>query len=81
MRISKAGWTWSSVHAREIFFGPSIGEPRQPNLIHASDDALEQWTVAAMEKEGLTVNGKAPHGSRARGETGGSRPPLVLVRS
>jgi hypothetical protein len=23
-----------------------------------------------MEKEGLTVNGKAPHGSRARGETG-----------
>jgi hypothetical protein len=53
-----------------IFFGSSIGEPRQPNLIHASDDALEQWTVAVMEKEGLTVNGKAPHGSRARGETG-----------
>jgi hypothetical protein len=53
-----------------IFFGSSIGEPRQPNLIHASDDALEQWTVAAMEKEGLTVNGKAPHGSTARGETG-----------
>ena len=24
-----------------IFFGSSIGEPRQPNLIHASDDALE----------------------------------------
>ena len=36
-----------------IFFGSSIGEPRQGNLIHASDDALEQWTVAAMEKEGL----------------------------
>ena len=53
-----------------IFFGSSIGEPRQPNLIHASDDALEQWTVAAMEKEGLTVNGRAPHGSQARGETG-----------
>ena len=53
-----------------IFFGSSIGEPRQANLIHASEDALEQWTVAAMEKEGLTVNGKAPHGSRARGETG-----------
>jgi len=53
-----------------IFFGSSIGEPRQANLIHASDDALEQWTVAAMEKEGLTVNGKSPHGSRARGETG-----------
>jgi hypothetical protein len=53
-----------------VFFGSSIGEPRQANLIHASDDALEQWTVAAMEKEGLTVNGKAPHGSTARGETG-----------
>jgi hypothetical protein len=53
-----------------IFFGSSIGEPGQPNLIHASDDALERWTVAAMEKEGLAVNGKAPHGSKARGETG-----------
>jgi hypothetical protein len=58
-------------HARAwIFFGSSIGEPRQPNLIHASDDALEQWTVAAMEKEGLAVNGKASHASKARGETG-----------
>ena len=53
-----------------IFFGSSIGEPRQANLIHASDDELEQWTVVTMEKEGLTVNGKAPHGSKARGETG-----------
>lgn len=53
-----------------IFFGSSIGEPRQPNLIHASDDALEKWTIAAMEKERLTVNAKASHGSRARGETG-----------
>jgi hypothetical protein len=53
-----------------IFFGSSIGEARQPNLIHASDDALEQWTVAAMEREGLSVNGKAPHDSRARRETG-----------
>lgn len=53
-----------------IFFGSSIGEPRQANLIHASDDALEQWIVAVMEKEGLTVNGKAPHRSAARGETG-----------
>ena len=53
-----------------IFFGSDIGAPRQPNLIHASDDALEQWTVAAMEKEGLTVNGKARHDSMARGEAG-----------
>jgi hypothetical protein len=53
-----------------IFFGSDIGAPRQPNLIHASDDALEQWTVAAMEKEGLTVNGKARRDSLARGEAG-----------
>lgn len=53
-----------------VFFGSSIGEPRQPNLIHASDDALEQWALAAMDKEGLTVNGKAEHGSKARGEAG-----------
>ena len=53
-----------------IFFGSGIGAPRQPNLVHASDDALEQWTVAAMEKEGLTVNAKARHDSMARAEVG-----------
>ena len=53
-----------------IFFGSDIGKPGQPNLIHASDDALEQWTVTAMEKEGLIVNGKARHDSVARGEAG-----------
>lgn len=53
-----------------IFFGSSIGEPRQPNLIHASDDALERWAVAAMAKEGLAVNGKSQHHSGARGEAG-----------
>jgi len=51
-----------------IFFGSSIGAPQQPNLIHASDDALERWTVAAMEKEGLAVNERARHDSAARGE-------------
>jgi hypothetical protein len=53
-----------------IFFGSSIGEPRQPNLIHASDDALQQSAVGAMEKQGLTVEAKAPHDSMARGEAG-----------
>ena len=47
-----------------------MGAPQQPNLIHASDDALEQWTLAAMEKEALTVNGEARHDSVARGEAG-----------
>jgi hypothetical protein len=53
-----------------IFFGSDIGAPQQANLIHASDDALEHWTVAAMEKEGLLVNAKALQDSSARGEAG-----------
>jgi len=53
-----------------IYFGANIGAPRQPNLIHASDSALEQWTAAAMAREGLDVNGKAEHGSVPRGEIG-----------
>lgn len=51
-----------------ILFGSSIGAPHQPNLIHASDDALERWMVAAIEAEGLTVNERAPHDSAARSE-------------
>src|SRR5580704_15745745 len=53
-----------------IFFGSDIGTPRQPNLIHVSDDVLEQWTVGPIEKEGLKVNAKAPHKSQACGEAG-----------
>ena len=52
-----------------MFFGSDIGAPRQPNLIHASDEGLERWGVAAMEKEGIVVNAKARHDSIARGET------------
>jgi hypothetical protein len=52
-----------------VFFGSDIGAPRQPNLIHASDEGLEQWGVAAMEKEGIVVNAKARYDSIARGET------------
>ena len=53
-----------------VFFGSDIGAPRQPNLIHASDDELERWGIAAMEKEGIVVHEKARHDSIARGETG-----------
>ena len=52
-----------------IFLGSSIGAPRQPNLIHASDEVLEQWMVAAIKKEGIPVDQTAPHNSPARGET------------
>jgi len=52
-----------------IFFGSDLGAPRQPNLIHASDETLEQWGVAAMQKEGIAVNERARHDSIARGET------------
>ncbi len=53
-----------------IHFGANIGAPRQPNLIYASDSGLEQWAVAVMEKEGLTVDGKAARGSTPRAEAG-----------
>ena len=53
-----------------IHFGANIGAPRQPNLLQTSDDALEQWAVAAMEREGLAVNRKAERGSIPFGEAG-----------
>jgi hypothetical protein len=53
-----------------IHFGANIGAPRQANMIQASDDALEQLAVAAMEKEGLTVNRRMPRGSKPLGEAG-----------
>jgi len=52
-----------------FFLGSDIGQPRQPNLIHASDDALEHWLLAALAKQGLPVDAKEPHSSKARGET------------
>jgi len=52
-----------------IFLGSDIGAPRQPNLIHASDHALEEWIVTALAKQGLPVDAKEQHSSRARGET------------
>jgi len=33
-----------------IHLGANIGSPRQPNLIHTSDDAIEQWALAAMKQ-------------------------------
>ena len=52
-----------------VFLGSDIGQPRQPNLIHASDDALEHWMLATLAKQGLPVHAKEPHSSKARGET------------
>ena len=51
-----------------IHFGSDIGAPRQPNLVHASDDALGKWVNLAPEKEGLAVNAKAPNETAARRE-------------
>ncbi|HYR83970.1 MAG TPA: hypothetical protein VE422_07835 [Terriglobia bacterium] len=53
-----------------IFFGSDIGAPRQPNLIQASDDALERWIVTALENERLAVDTEEQHSSIARGEMG-----------
>lgn len=51
-----------------LHFGANIGAPRQPNMINASDDALEQWAASVMEKEGLAVNRRAKRGSTPFGE-------------
>jgi hypothetical protein len=51
-----------------LHFGANIGAPQQPNMINASDDTLEQWAAAAMEREGLAVNRKARRGSTPFGE-------------
>ena len=55
---------------RWIHFGANIGSPRQPSLIHASDDATERWAVAVLETEGLIAGPKASRGSVPRGEAG-----------
>ncbi len=51
-----------------LHFGANIGVPQQPNMINASDDMLEQWAAAAMEKEGLVVSRRAKRGSTPFGE-------------
>ena len=53
-----------------VFYGSDIGAPRQPNLIHASDEALERWLLRTMEQETLSVNAKVRHDAPARGEAG-----------
>ncbi len=52
-----------------IFLGSDIGQPGQRNLIHASDESLEQWLVTALAKQGLAVNAKEQYSAKARGET------------
>jgi hypothetical protein len=51
-----------------LHFGANIGAPQQPNMINASDDALEGWAAATMERGGLTVNHRAQRGSTPFGE-------------
>ena len=53
-----------------VFYGSDIGAPRQPNLIHASDEVLERWLLRAMEQETLSVDAKVRHEAPARGEVG-----------
>jgi hypothetical protein len=52
-----------------IFLGSDIGAPRQPNLIHASNDALEHWLATTLARQELPVDATEQHISRARGET------------
>jgi len=53
-----------------MFFDSDTGKSLQPNLIPASDDALEEWIVAGMIKERLIVSARARYDSMARGEAG-----------
>ena len=53
-----------------FLFGSDIGAPRQSNLVHASNDALETWIVQALGTEGISVDAKARHETPARGEAG-----------
>jgi hypothetical protein len=53
-----------------IHFGANIGSPRQPNLVLASDDAIEQWAVGLMATEGLTARATPYRGQVPRGEAG-----------
>ena len=51
-----------------LFFGSDIGAPRQQNVIHASDDALQRWVFRTLEAGRLTVNATEPHDVAARAE-------------
>jgi len=51
-----------------LHFGANVGVARQPNMIDASDDPLERWAAAAMEREGVAVNRRARRGSTPFGE-------------
>lgn len=53
-----------------VQFGANIGAPHQKSLVHASDDAAEQWAVAALALEGLRVGARAARESAPRGEAG-----------
>jgi hypothetical protein len=53
-----------------IFLGSGLGSPRQPNLVHASDDVLERWAISTLEKEGIAVHDTGAQDSKARGEAG-----------
>ena len=51
-----------------LHFGANIGAARQPNMVNASDDALEQWAASAMAGERLPLDARAPRGSTPFGE-------------
>jgi len=51
-----------------LFFGSDIGAPRQRNVIHTSDDALQSWAFRTMEAVGLHVNATEPGDAAARAE-------------
>ena len=51
-----------------VQLGANFGAPQQPNELHTQDDFLEALASAALEKQGIAVNHKAPRGSLPRAE-------------
>ena len=69
-----------------VQLGANFGAPQQANELHTQDDVLDAWAVAALAKEGIAVDHRAPRGSLPRAEAatlhrGGARYVALLCGS
>jgi hypothetical protein len=69
-----------------VHLGANFGAPRQPNELHTQDDFLDALASAALARQGIAVDHRAPRGSLPRAEAatlhrGGARYIAVLCGS
>jgi hypothetical protein len=69
-----------------VQLGANFGAPRQPNELHTQDDFLDALASAALAKQGIAVDHRAPRGSLPRAEAatlhrGGTRYIALLCGS